>query len=267
MTKATSKLEQLLIVMEQLRDPETGCAWSQQQDFHNIIPYTIEEAYEVADAIARQDHPALLDELGDLLFQTVFYAQIAKEKKLFDIEDIAGKLIEKLKARNPQLKLQTKENMDAKQAHAYWQQKKLQAQRDEDPNKSLLADIPSNLPATSIARKIQQRAAQVGFDWQNPRAVIEKLKEEINELENELDSNHKTENIAAELGDIFFTCINLSRHLELDIDYSLCLTNQKFIRRFQYIERKLAEKNINIEATNLDELDTLWNEAKSTEEP
>lgn len=256
---ANDKVEKLLKIMAQLRDDEAGCPWDLEQNFDTIAPYTIEEAYEVADAIQQKDLPALKEELGDLLFQVVFHAQLAKEEKAFEFIDIVEAICNKLTRRHPHVfngQLIAKEDL-AKE----WEGHK-RAESGGEKQKSILDGISPNQPAMNHAYKLQKKAASVGFDWEDMAAVVEKLDEEIGELKEEIDLENNCQRIEEELGDVLFSCINLARHLDINPEWSLRLANRRFAKRFSYIEQALMQIGTDIESCSLTTLDILWNEAK-----
>ena len=203
-------IQRLLSIMAQLRDPTTGCPWDKEQSFKTIVPHTLEEAYEVADAIEREDHVALRDELGDLLFQVVFYAQLAKEKNLFDFNDVVTSISDKLERRHPHV-FADAVITDAQAQTVHWEQLKAQERKAMTPSvtPSVLDGIAQALPALNLAQKIQKRAAQVGFDWPSHDGVVDKVREELAELVADWDDKDKRQE---ELGDLLFTCVNLARH-------------------------------------------------------
>lgn len=255
-----TKINQLLDIMRQLRDPKKGCPWDLEQDFSTIAPYTIEEAYEVADAIARNNSDDLRDELGDLLFQVIFHAQMASELGQFDFDDIVTAVCNKMIRRHPHVF--GEENIDTAQAQIdHWEQHKAN-ERVQKGAGGILDDIPIALPATERALKLQTRAARVGFDWPDLQPVFAKLQEEITELQDGLLQNKGHEYIEKEIGDILFVCVNLARKLNVKPESALNLTNRKFIARFQYIEAELAKIGKTAETSTLDEMDALWDQAK-----
>lgn len=268
-------VEDLLFLMSQLRDPENGCPWDRKQTFNSIVPYTLEEVYEVVDAIEKQDYPHLKEELGDLLFQVVFYAQMGKEQSLFDFNDIVHKLVSKLVRRHPHVfpngELQeagTTPPLSEAEIKGTWEKIK-QQERDEkglqeDHYEGLLDDIPRALPALQRAEKLQKRASTVGFDWPETDQVLDKIEEEIQELRDAIREG-SIENIQDELGDVFFAMTNLSRHLGIKSEQALRGTNQKFERRFNYIQTSLQENNQTLQNATLDEMETLWQKAKQFE--
>jgi len=268
-------VEDLLFLMSQLRDPENGCPWDRKQTFNSIVPYTLEEVYEVVDAIEKEDYPHLKEELGDLLFQVIFYAQMGKEKSLFDFNDIVHKLVSKLVRRHPHVfpngelqKAGTTPPLSEAEIKGTWEKIK-QQERDEkglqeDHYEGLLDDIPRALPALQRAEKLQKRASTVGFDWPETDQVLDKIEEEIQELREALREG-SIENVQDELGDVFFAMTNLSRHLGIKSEQALRGTNQKFERRFNYIQTSLQENNQTLQDATLDEMETLWQKAKQFE--
>ena len=266
-------ITKLLGIMRSLRDPENGCPWDIEQNFSTIAPYTLEEAYEVADAIARNDMNDLCSELGDLLFQVVYHSQLAEEKGFFNFEDVTGKINEKLIHRHPHV-FGIAEIEDAKSQTIVWEdikrQERLEKQADTEPDPysstGLLDGINQAMPAVARAQKLQNRAATVGFDWIDVQPVLDKIKEELNEVEEEINSEFRnTEKISDEIGDLIFTCVNLARHFQIDSESALRKTNEKFEKRFGFIERALTEQGSNLIDATIEELDRLWNEAKSAQ--
>jgi MazG family protein len=252
----------VLDVMARLRDPERGCPWDLEQSFATIAPYTIEEAYEVADAIARADKPALKEELGDLLFQVAFHARMAEEEGAFDFADVANALAAKMIARHPHVFGEGDDRTAAEQTRA-WETLKAEERARKRPNGSLLDDVPMALPALMRAEKLTKRAARINFDWPTPDQVLAKLDEELAELaEARVGGDHEA--LTEEMGDILFVLANLARKLNIDPEEALRRANAKFTRRFQYIERRLAEQG-RAGPQQLDELEALWVEAKRVE--
>ena len=250
----------VLDVMARLRDKEHGCPWDLAQSFASIAPYTIEEAYEVADAIALNDMPALKEELGDLLFQVAFHARMAGEAGAFDFADIAHALAAKMIARHPHVFADRDERTAEEQTHA-WEARK--AEERAKKHASLLDDVPMALPALMRAEKLTKRASRIGFDWPTPEAVLEKLDEELAEL-TEARVGGDPEALTEEMGDVLFVLANLARKLGVDPEEALRRANRKFTSRFQYIERRLAEQG-RAGPQPLDELEALWLEAKRRE--
>jgi len=255
-------MEKLLEIMVALRDPQSGCPWDIKQTFQTIIPYTLEEAYEVADAIESGDMQELKSELGDLLFQIVFYAQMAKEQGEFEFNDVVEAVSEKLKRRHPHVF----SNVDCKDEaalHEAWENSKA-TERDSqaEANKaSILDGVAKALPSLKRAQKLQKRAAREGFDWPDIEPVLEKIEEEIQELRHAVQVNNQT-SIFEETGDILFSCVNLARHLNVDAEESLRGCNQKFEQRFAYIERALNKSGRAFKSCTIEELEILWQEAK-----
>jgi MazG family protein len=252
-----SSIERLLQIMSRLRDPAQGCPWDREQSFATIAPYTIEEAYEVADAIERADLKALRDELGDLLFQVVFHSQMAAEQSAFDFDDVAAAICDKMERRHPHVFGDAR--IEA-QTLAWEEQKRRERAARGD---SVLADVPLGLPALTRANKLGKRAAQVGFEWSDVSGALDKLDEELGELRAEVANAASREQIANELGDVLFCVVNVCRYLDIDPESSLRNTNAKFERRFRYIEQKLQEQGRTPEQSTLPEMDRLWDEAKA----
>ena len=263
-------IERLLEVMARLRDPVSGCSWDQEQTFESIAPYTIEEAYEVKDAIDREDMPDLCDELGDLLLQVVYHAEIAKEQGAFDFGDVVEAINRKMIRRHPHVFGTDEQKKNGIKA-GEWERIKaieraekaaLKPEQSDDDEALLLDSVPATLPALSHAMKLQKRASTVGFDWNDISLVFEKLREEFQEFEVEQASGDQGK-MQDELGDILFVAVNLARHLKIDPEAALAGTNRKFIDRFNYIERQLRSKDRVLSDAHLDELEALWIEAKS----
>jgi MazG family protein len=263
-SKPSGEIAELLAIMRRLRDPNGGCPWDLEQNFKTIAPYTIEEAYEVASAIESGDYAHLKDELGDLLLQVVFHAQMAQEQGLFDFGDVVRAICEKMIRRHPHVFAQGAANNPAEVKQA-WEEIK-RAERAQKPQKpaSLLDDVPVALPALIRAVKLQNRAAQVGFDWPSAVTVTDKIAEEARELAHEIPSG-KTDKIAEEFGDLLFVMANLSRHLKLDPEDALRAANAKFVRRFRAIEAGLEAQGKTAEQASLEEMEALWQEAKRAE--
>ena len=262
-------LGELLSIMARLRDPETGCPWDVQQSYASIAPYTIEEAYEVADAIARDDLDALKEELGDLLLQVVYHAQMASEDERFGFADVVDGIARKMIRRHPHVFA----GADREQflTAGMWQHIKDEekAERGVTAQGSRLDDVPLVLPALTRAVKLQTRAADVGFDWPSLGPVLEKAEEEIAELKaaiegNEGEKNH-AQHVAEEFGDLLFVMANIARHLHVDPEAALRGANAKFVRRFGSIEAALAKDGRKPEDATLEEMDQLWDEAKADE--
>ncbi|MGE5366713.1 MAG: nucleoside triphosphate pyrophosphohydrolase [Betaproteobacteria bacterium] len=254
----------LLEIMAALRTPETGCPWDLAQNFSTIAPYTLEEAYEVADAIARNDLADLKDELGDLLLQVVFHARMAEEQSAFDFGDVVQAITEKLIRRHPHV-FADETLRSPRAVEGLWERIKAE-EKAANKTGGALAGIPAALPALSRALKLQNKASKVGFDWNDSRAVLRKIREETDEIEAELD-RAKTNKAATadEVGDLLFAVVNLARHLDADPEAALRQTNLKFERRFAAIERALAARGKVPQEASLAEMDALWNEAKAAE--
>jgi ATP diphosphatase len=256
-------MARLLEVMRVLRDPEEGCSWDIEQDFASIAPYTIEEAYEVADAIERQDWSELKNELGDLLLQTVYHTQIASEAALFTFDDVANAISDKMVARHPHVFGAESRDKSAEQQTADWESIKA-TERATKSKQGVLEDVALALPALMRAAKLQKRAARVGFDWPNISQVLDKIQEETQELVEAKKTLTQTE-VVEEYGDLMFVMVNLGRHLKVDAEEALRGANMKFTRRFQYIENELARQGLSPENSNLNDMDMLWNDAKKVE--
>ncbi|MCC5967899.1 MAG: nucleoside triphosphate pyrophosphohydrolase [Natronohydrobacter sp.] len=253
----------LRAIMRALRDPETGCPWDIEQDFASIAPYTIEEAYEVEDAIAQGDWPALEGELGDLLLQVVYHAQIAEEAGHFSFESLTQAISDKMLARHPHVFGEESRDKSAEDQVADWERVKA-AERAAQGRGGVLDDVALGLPALMRAVKLQKRAARVGFDWPDTSQVLDKIVEEARELVEARDEMGAAEQ-AEEFGDLLFVMANLARHLEIDPEAALRAANAKFTRRFRAIEAALAAENRRPEDSTLDEMDALWNAAKARE--
>lgn len=261
-----SNTQQLLEVMAKLRDPQTGCAWDLQQDFASLIPYTIEEAYEVADAIERNDLDDLRLELGDLLLQVVFHARIAEERGLFDFEQVAAAIRDKLVQRHPHVFAGVQYDNDQQHRQA-WEAAKAaereakQRSAGQPPADSALSGVAINLPALVQCEKIQNRAASHGFDWPDTEPVFAKVKEELYEVHEAWQSGDQA-HIQEEVGDLLLVAVNLARHLNVSPELALKQATQKFARRFNYIEQQVQASGRAMSDCELAELDGLWNEAK-----
>jgi nucleoside triphosphate diphosphatase len=265
MTSYKYSTDDLLTLMARLRDPQTGCPWDIKQDYASIAPSTLEEAYEVVDAIEKQDFVHLKEELGDLLFQVIFYSQLGKEENRFDFAGVVSDLVEKLVRRHPHVfpdgtLASTIDNRHTlpTDVKARWEAIK-QQERDAKGPQSLLADVPLNLPALSRAAKLQKRAASVGFDWVDVQGPIGKVREELIEVEEALIADDN-EAIEEELGDLFFAVVNVSRYLKIDPELALRKASQKFEDRFNYIETHL---NKPMAEASIEEMTVLWDEAKA----
>jgi ATP diphosphatase len=254
-------IARLIEIMARLRDKQTGCPWDIEQTFATIAPYTIEEAYEVADAIARNDMRDLREELGDLLLQVVYHAEMASEIGAFSFGDVVEAITAKMIRRHPHV-FGEADARAAGAAKGIWEKIKAEEKRarGETP-KRLLDGVPVAIPAMMRAMKLQEKASTVGFDWNDPRAVLTKLREEIDEIEAELDAA-SPERLADEVGDLLFAVANLARHLKLDPDQALAGTNAKFVRRFAAVEDGLAAEGRTPKDATLDEMESLWQRAK-----
>lgn len=258
------QIDELLNIMRRLRDPQTGCSWDLRQTFASLVPHTLEEAYEVADTIAQEDWHGLQKELGDVLFQVVFYAQLASEKGYFNFADVIASLIDKMIRRHPHVFSDIVYKNQAEQT-ADWE--RIKKTEREAPSASVLDNIPLALPATTRALKLQRKAAQVGFDWESASPVLSKVAEEVLEIKTELATSNDPIRIEEELGDLLFACVNLARHLATDPEAALRAANRKFARRFQRIETWLKESGRSPDQVSLPELDRLWEKVKQEEKP
>ena len=258
----SSSITRLLQIMARLRDPQRGCPWDLEQTFATIAPYTIEEAYEVADAIERQDFPALRGELGDLLFQVVFHAQMASEQGSFAFDDVVDSICDKMERRHPHVCGDARIDSAEAQTVAWEEQKRQERAR---AGASVLADVPLALPALTRANKLGKRAAQVGFDWADVTGALDKLNEELGELRAGLNEQATQARIVDELGDVLFCVVNVCRYLQVDPETALRGANAKFERRFGYVERRLREQGRSAGQATLEEMDRLWDEGKLQE--
>lgn len=272
-----SQMDRLLQIMVMLRDREYGCPWDLEQSIQSLAPFTIEEVYEVVDAIERQDMVDLEDELGDLLFQVVFYAQLSQEEGGFNFDDVAKAVSDKLVRRHPHVfpdgkmeQFGNKQALSAAEVVVNWESIKEQERAEKKAKRgggsepeqlSLLNDVPKALPALERAKKLQKRAASVGFDWEDPGPVLAKLKEEVSELEAALAGKDCNE-IHGEFGDVLFSLVNLGRHIGEEPEIALRSANAKFEKRFRWIELSLDGRGKNIQNTPLAEMEQLWNQAK-----
>jgi nucleoside triphosphate diphosphatase len=265
-------ISRLLEIMATLRTPGTGCPWDLEQDFASIAPYTIEEAYEVADAIARGDLDDLCDELGDLLLQVVFHARMAEEQNAFSFGDVVEATTHKMIRRHPHVFADKDGRLTPLDVKGAWDRIKAEEKAEraarqpsgETPRKSLLSGAKAGQPALTRAMELQRKASSVGFDWNDPRAVLHKIREEADEIEAALDRADGDE-LAGETGDLLFAVVNLARHVGADPDMALRGTNAKFERRFGFIEQELEAQGRSLASTSLAEMDALWNEAKHRE--
>ncbi len=263
-----SPISRLVDVMARLRDPQGGCPWDREQSFATIVPYTIEEAYEVADAIAAEDWAALRDELGDLLFQVVFYAQMAREAGHFDFDDVTRGVADKMVRRHPHVFGDDSVDGAAAQTRA-WEAQKAAERRAEAGARgqaaSVLDGVARGLPALTRATKLQARAARVGVDWPRSETVLDQIDEEIGEIRAVFDAGGAPERLADEIGDLLFACVNLARHTGIDAEAALRHGNAKFERRFHRIEALLGADGRAPEDATLEEMDRLWDRAKAEE--
>jgi ATP diphosphatase len=264
-------ISRLIEIMAQLRTPVTGCPWDLEQSFATIAPYTIEEAYEVADAIARSDFEDLKDELGDLLLQVVYHARMAEEQNAFTFGDVVEAITKKLIRRHPHVFADKDGHITPAGVKSAWERIKAEEKAEratrrphQQERPSLLAGIKAGWPALTRAMELQRKASHVGFDWNDPRAVLHKIREEADEIEAALDRNDRDE-LAGETGDLLFALVNLARHVGADPEMALRGANAKFERRFAYIERALASQGRKPEGASLSEMDALWDEAKANE--
>jgi MazG family protein len=264
---AAAATERLITLMARLRDPEGGCPWDVEQTFATIAPYTIEEAYEVADAIERGALPDLKEELGDLLFQVVFHARMAEEQGAFDFAAVADALHAKMVRRHPHV-FETPDGRDADGQTLAWEAQKAQERAAKAAARSgpvsLLDDVPVGLPGLTRAAKLTKRAARVGFDWPTPKEVFAKLREELAELEAEVEAGD-TAKAREELGDLLFVVANLARKLDVEPEDAIRAANAKFVRRFRHIEAALQARGKSPADSDLAEMDGLWDEAKALE--
>ena len=263
-------LNDLIYLMSRLRDPDSGCPWDLQQDFASIVPHTLEEAYEVADTIERKDWPHLQDELGDLLFQVIFYAQLGREQSLFDMDAIIDQLVSKLVRRHPHVfpdgelrGEQRTQEIESDRVNQQWEAIK-SAEREQKARAGVLDEIPLSLPALSRAAKLQKRAAGVGFDWSEASQVLDKIEEEIAELREAMSSGDEAA-VADEMGDLLFAQVNLARKLGVNSEQAVRHTNAKFERRFRYIEEQVNASGKSWQHFTLEQLDHWWDEAKALE--
>ena len=264
-------IDDLKILMSRLRDPNDGCSWDLKQSYRSIVPHTLEEVYEVIDTIEREDFEHLEEELGDLLFQVIFYAQIADEEERFNFDDVVHRLVAKLLYRHPHVfpdgtlaSRRTGSSLSEQQVNQQWEELKAREKQQQQKVSSLLADVPLALPGLVRARKLQNKAAKVGFDWPDIRDVLNKVDEEVAELKEAVELNVR-EHIESELGDVLFVLANVARHLGIDPEQAVRKTNHKFEHRFQYVEQSVAETGQSWASFSLTELDEFWQQAKLNE--
>ena len=260
-TTTQGGMQPLLDIMRQLRDPDTGCPWDLKQNFHTIVPFTIEETYELADAIAAEDFSQIRDELGDVLFQVVFYAQMASEESLFTFQDVVDGIADKLRRRHPHVFGATAgQGVSASEVKERWEQIKGE-ERQQKNQQGALDDVPRALPALSRSQKLQKRAARIGFDWSELGAVREKVDEELDELA-EAVSEGDSAAIESEVGDIFLAMVNLARHLGVDAEAALRQANRRFEDRFRLMETAAKRDGSHLSEESLDRLEERWQAAK-----
>ena len=271
-SNTSGSMQQLLDIMAQLRNPDGGCPWDLKQDFRSILPHTLEEAYEVADAIESDDRMQLRDELGDLLFQVVFYCQLAREEGSFEFADVAQTMADKLIRRHPHVfgpeahggahgEKTGETAMDADKVLERWESIK-QDERNAKQQHSVLDDVPNALPAMQRSAKLQKRAANVGFDWPDINPVLANMAEELEEVQQAFASGDKDHTLE-ELGDLMFACVNMARHLKQDPEQVMRAANAKFERRFRFLETQLLEAGEQLENVSLERMDAGWDEAKA----
>jgi len=258
-----SSIKTLLETMRMLRDKDNGCPWDIEQTLESLSPCVVEEAYEVSDAIANKDYENLKEELGDILLQVIFQAEIANESELFNFDEIVDSLNKKLIRRHPHVFEGASKPLSAEEQAKAWDEIKAQEKNKKDLNKTF-TDIPASLPPILKAKKIQKKAAKKGFDWKESIDVIEKVEEELKELKHEIQQNNK-ENSLEELGDLLFSIVNLSRHLEIDASEAINQANHKFVRRFRLMEEEISKANQEIDNLTSEELEEFWVKIKSDE--
>ena len=258
-------MQRLLDLMATLRHPEKGCPWDKEQTFATIAPYTLEEAYEVADAIERADLLSLREELGDLLFQVAFHSRMAEEQGAFAFNDVVNGICDKMQSRHPHV-FGSERIADAEQQTLAWEQHKARERAAKQGNQpvSVLDNVPVSLPALTRAAKLGKRAASVGFEWPDVGGALDKAEEELHELRSAL-AQGVPDNVEAELGDVLFCLVNICRHLKVDPETALRKTNLKFERRFKHVESRLRERGVDPQQASLQEMDGYWDEAKQLE--
>lgn len=258
-------MQRLLELMTRLRDPERGCPWDKEQTFATIAPYTIEEAYEVADAIERADMPALKEELGDLLFQVVFHSRMAEEQGSFAFGDVVQGICDKMERRHPHV-FGTEQIGDAEQQTLAWEEhKQRERAAKQTGTSSVLDNVPVSLPALTRAAKLGKRAATVGFEWPEVQGALDKAEEELHEVRAAIADGTSAAAIEDELGDLLFCLVNICRHLRVDPEVALHKTNRKFERRFKHVETRVREQGRELTQSTLAEMDGYWDEAKRIE--
>lgn len=274
---SSDAIQDLILLMQRLRHPEHGCPWDVKQDFKSIVPSTLEEVYEVVEAIENEDYDNLKEELGDLLFQVVFYAQMADEEGLFDFESVAQGIVDKLVRRHPHVfpdgslhhSPGTVTPLSDEELKTQWEnikleekKLKLQGQKRQEPNNGFLSDIPTAIPALQRAEKMQRKMRHVGFDWPQASPLFDVVADELKECQQAFLEGGNQASIEAELGDILFSVVNLARHLKIDPETALRKTNQKVEQRFHFIEQELEIENKTLEKASFAEMDALWEKAK-----
>jgi nucleoside triphosphate diphosphatase len=259
-------INELLSIMKTLRDPDLGCPWDKKQTVDSIAPYTLEEVYEVLDSLENKDMDALCNELGDLLFHIVFYAEMASEQGDFNFNDVVERVTAKLKRRHPHVfadkQLKTTEELSISWEAIKRQERKEKAEQ-ADVKMHILDDIGSNMPAVMRAEKLQLRAASVGFDWEDSEPVMAKIEEELLELKTELYGSAQAERLSEEMGDLLFSCINLARHIKVEPELALRQANRKFEQRFRFIEEQLSEQGLALQDASLEQMEAYWQAAKN----
>ncbi len=265
-TETIHPMDALLAIMSRLRDPETGCPWDLRQDFRTIVPYTVEETYELVDAIEAADYEQVREELGDVLFQVVFYAQLGAERELFDFKDVLDGISSKLVSRHPHVfgdlqASETGESLSEAEVKQNWERFK-QAEREKKMRSAILDDVPRALPSLSRAQKLQKRAARVGFDWQDTDGVWSKIEEEMAELREAIAADSQAE-IEAELGDVLIAVVNLARHLGIDAETATRRANGRFEDRFRLMEQAADEDGVALDQETVEQLEERWQRAKA----
>lgn len=250
--------------MKSLRDPEHGCPWDREQTIDSIKGFTIEETYELIDAIDRNDMDGIKDELGDLLFHIIFYSEMADEEGRFDFNSVVKQVNDKLERRHPHV-FSDEQVENSHELKELWEKikKEERSSLDDNDDKKLLDDVAKHMPALQTATRLQKRAASVGFDWDRSNDILDKIDEELKELREAVSNGNNPEHITEELGDLMFCCVNLARYCHIDAELALRVTNTKFIKRFNYIEETLKNNNKTLEEATLAEMDELWEEAKT----
>ncbi len=265
-TETIHPMDALLAIMSRLRDPETGCPWDLRQDFRTIVPYTVEETYELVDAIEAADYEQVREELGDVLFQVVFYAQLGAERELFDFKDVLDGISSKLVSRHPHVfgdlqASETGQSLSEAEVKQNWERFK-QAEREKKMRSAILDDVPRALPSLSRAQKLQKRAARVGFDWQDTDGVWGKIEEEMAELRGAIAADSQAE-IEAELGDVLIAVVNLARHLGIDAETATRRANGRFEDRFRLMEQAADEDGVALDQETVEQLEERWQRAKA----